>query len=301
MDKIPCPGCRTPLGPEMTSCPICLRPRSKYEITRAYAHLREEDSRRRRLPFKIAGWVLLAAAAGYGVWHARAPLLSAASAVRAKASRLAEESMDPKNLVKRGPEAPAASTGTYDAPAGGPAAAPEAAASPPGATPAAPPSGAPEPPAPDPKRQAVQPAVDAGATGPVRLQDLHLPTALSPSQWALYGRAYDLVTLKPASNAALAFSSSFGGTMATVTTDNVGRYAVVLPRLQEGSISVTSADARFATTVLCEPDIPYLTLPAEDRRSMARSAADGDVRPAALVDPTGDASLSRDLFLAPAR
>ncbi|MBI3563992.1 MAG: hypothetical protein HY079_02210, partial [Elusimicrobia bacterium] len=115
------------------------------------------------------------------------------------------------------------------------------------------------------------------------------------------GRAYDLTTLKPVGNAQLMFQSTNGGTVANVATDNFGRYAVVLPRLQEGAVVAVSADPRYATTVLDEPDIPYRTLSAEERRSIARSAVDGDVRPTAISDPAGDPSLSRDLFLAPAR
>lgn len=292
MDKIPCPGCRTPLDAEVTCCPICLRPRSKYEITRAYSHLREDASRRRKLPFIVLGWLLLAGAAGYAAWTYRVPLLSAVAAGRAKVTGFADYSMDPKNLVAKTAEAPATSTATVEAPVQPFASAPTA--------PAATPTGAavPPPPGPDPHRQAVQ----SVAPPPAKVEPLRMPAFNPASQWLMYGRAYDIVSLKPAENVQLLFQGGEGGgVIATVNTDELGRYAVALPKLQEGSISALAGDSRFAPLVYCESDIPYRTLPAEERRGLARSALDGDVRPAALSDTAGDGRLQRDLFLAPAR
>jgi hypothetical protein len=292
MDKIPCPGCRTPLDAEVTCCPICTRPRSKYEITRAYAHMREDASRRRKLPFIVLGWLLLAAAAGYAAWQYRAPILSAVAAGRAKVSGFADYSMDPKNLVAKTAETPAASTATVEAPVQPFASAPAApAATAPGTT-------VEPPPGPDPHRQAVMPT----AAPTPKAEPQRMPAFNPASQWLMYGRAYDIVSLKPAENVQLLFQGGEGGgVIATVNSDELGRYAVALPRLQEGSITALAGDSRFAPFVFCESDIPYRTLPAEERRALARSALDGDVRPASLSDTAGDGRLQRDLFLAPAR
>ncbi len=297
METIPCPGCRTPLGPEMTSCPICLRARSKYEITRAYAQLREDTARRKRLPFVIAGWLLAAGAAGYAAWSFRGPLLAAAASVRARAKRFADESEDARTLMGRAPAAPAAPP-AEPAPAAGtldpekPLAAPAASTAPAAAT-AAPPA------APAPVDVTAAPV--KRALTPVRLEDMRVPAYNAESQWLMYGRAYDVLTLRPASGVQLMFQGVEGAVVAAAMTDDEGRYIVVLPRVQEGSLAAMSGDPRYEPVVLCESDIPYGTLSADERRSLARSAQDGDARPAALSDPAGEASLHRDLYLAPRR
>ncbi len=278
VDRIPCPGCHTPLDAQITCCPICLRPRTKYEITRAYARLREEAARRRKQPFIVAGWLLLAVGAGYAFRQFRRPILGAIAAARAKASAFIDYSMDPRNL--------APSVRTPPAPAPVPAPAVQS------------------PPEPGPASQAAAtarfPAVPG--PGPSRVEDLRMPSINPTTQWTLYGRAYDLESLRPAANVQLVFQTGDAmGISETVVTDPLGRYAAALPRLQQGSASVLSADARYAPTVLCEPDIPYRELSAEDRRALAHGARDGDVRPAALTDPAGESALKRDLFLAPSR
>lgn len=277
----------------MTSCPICLRPRSKYEITRAYAQMREDATRRRRRPFLVAGWLLAAGGAGYALWFFREPLGTAVAAARARAARFADDSMDARKLAGRPSAAapasePAAAPASFDpekplsAPVTSSSVAVAAAA-----------------PAPVPAQGAVMPA--RRPVGPVRLEDLHVPVINPANQWIMYGRAYDLVSLKPATGVQLMFQSGESGVTATASTDDEGRYAAVLPRLQEGSLAALSADPRFVPTILCEPDIPYGTLSADERRSLVRGAQDGDARPAVLSDPAGEESLRRDLYLAPRR
>ena len=41
-NTLPCPGCHTPLSPEDTGCQVCMRQRTRQEIMRGYAKLREE-------------------------------------------------------------------------------------------------------------------------------------------------------------------------------------------------------------------------------------------------------------------
>src|SRR5579885_3207392 len=98
MDQLPCPGCRTLLNMEDTSCPICLRPRSKYEITRAYAELREAKARARRRPFIVLAVLLAAGGAGREVYLRRAALSSAASSAYSRVSAFAARETDPRNL-----------------------------------------------------------------------------------------------------------------------------------------------------------------------------------------------------------
>ncbi len=294
MDQIPCPGCRTPLDAEVTCCPICLRPRTKYEITRAYSHLREDASRRRKRPFFAAGWLLLAGAAGYGVWRWRAPLLGAFESARAKVYGFADYSMDARNLIPKTAE-PAAGPST--------AVAAPAPAAPPFTTPP-PAPGAVAKPAPAPAAAMPPTSGPAAAEAPaVKREELRMPIINPAFQWTMFGQAFDLTTLKPAARVQLVFQAGEnGGTAATAMTDESGRYAAALPRAaQIGPLSLLVSDSRYVPTVLCESDIPYRTLTAEERRQMARSAQDGDIRPAALTDVSGEATQHRDLFLAPAR
>ena len=127
METIPCPGCGTALNLSDTGCPICLRGRSKYEITRAYAKLREEKSRRRRLPFIVLGILLVAGGIGRLVYLQRARIAQASGSARARVARFVDEAGDPANYAAH-PPAKEASPAQDPAPA---------AASPPAAAPAA--------------------------------------------------------------------------------------------------------------------------------------------------------------------
>jgi hypothetical protein len=62
--SLPCPACQTPLPPEATGCQICLRSRTKQEIMRGYAKLRDEKTRKRRRPYKILAAGALLGASG---------------------------------------------------------------------------------------------------------------------------------------------------------------------------------------------------------------------------------------------
>src|SRR5580700_2861948 len=75
VETIPCPGCRTDLEPSATVCPICLRPRGKLEITRAYATLRLAEKQRRQRPFLVAGYLLAAAAASWLLYRFHDPIV----------------------------------------------------------------------------------------------------------------------------------------------------------------------------------------------------------------------------------
>lgn len=108
MEHLPCPACHTPLPPEATGCHICLRPRSKQEIMRAYARLREEKARRRILPIKILVVALILGGAAKLSRDHQTEIKAAAATAREAVNRWSEEMTDAKRYAKRPADAPAA-------------------------------------------------------------------------------------------------------------------------------------------------------------------------------------------------
>jgi hypothetical protein len=130
---------------------------------------------------------------------------------------------------------------------------------------------------------------------------LPLPPLESSTQWAIYGRVYDLITLRPVAEVQLNFQANAGGGAGYAQTDEYGRFAAVLGRLPEGSYEIHASRPDYASSVLYEPDIPYSKLSLEARREMAQTALEGDIPLPPLTDVTGDDSMRRDLFLVPRR
>jgi hypothetical protein len=289
MATIPCPGCRTALEPSATVCPICLRPRDKKEIIRAYATLRAMEKQRRLRPFVLAGYVLAAGATGCLLYRYHEPIIAASISARASASRFVDLSMDTAD--------PAVSRAAALTPA--PAQTP---------VPAQTPSGAPSSPAAPPQ---VPRPVALTQTSPVEVAgsranvaDLPLPAFDPATHWVFYGRVYDLTTLLPVPNAQLAFTAIQGdnrGSAGIVRSDADARFSITLPRLAEGSFEIRSSRSGYAAPALYESDIPYASLPLADRRDIVRSAQDGDMTLASLKDVAGESSVRRDIFLAPSR
>ena len=273
-----------------------MRPRGKLEITRAYATLREMEKQRKKRPFVIAGRLAAAAAIGGVLFRFQAQILSNASSASAFITKFMNDSLYPAApsavpSAVPGSAARAASPSQSDA-SRSPSAFPSAAAlatKPSQASPA-PAAAAPR----SPKR-------------PVHVEDLALPAIDASWQWVFYGRVFDLMTLLPVPDAQLSFApvtayqrtgtDGFGP-----KSDKDGRFAATLSRLPEGgSYEIHASRAGYASTVLYESDIPYATLPLAERRQIARSAQDGDMTLPPLTDITGEASMRRDIFLAPAR
>lgn len=287
METIPCPGCRTELGPEITACPICTRPRSKYEITRAYATLRAMKERRRRRPFIIAAWVLGLGSVGWAVREYRVPLAEAYAAARTRAARFVDQARDPARVAAHSPLIPSAPQFT-------PPAAPTVNSyRPPGllTAPAAPsPAAAPIPAAPPP------PATLSEAPRRRPRGDLQILNPLEPSQWVLRGTVYDIETLRPAP--AVALSVRYGDRSAVdVTTDEDGRYLAVLNRVPDGGYDVLNHSYGYVHGVFSESDIPYAQLDKDERAGMADSARAGDVHPTPISDIIGEDAIHRDLFV----
>lgn len=291
MEKIPCPGCRTELDFEVTTCPICLRPRSKYEITRAYSSLRADQTRRRRQPFIVAGWLALAGAIAFAGFRFKAPLSAAAAAARARFKKFSEEATDPRRLSTHASDAP---------PAPAPADTGPAQSAPP------PPAGqavaAEAPAAPSAPQGAVK---GRGAVMPQRVRptgDALMPPYDPNFQWGLKGRVYNLLTLKPAPMTSLVVRNANGGMAAAINTDEDGRYAVVLTRLAQGGYEIAASGGGWYPAAFYESDIPYAQLSASERQEMAdNAAASGESHPTPLSDITGEPFLRRDIFLVPQR
>lgn len=278
MDTIPCRGCGTILNLSDAGCPICLRGRSKYEITRDYAQLREDKSRRRRRPFVILGALLVLGAAGRMVFLHRERIARTYGRAHARVTRFMDEAGDPANYAPH----PIAKSAAPDEP---PAPAP-AGGSPPTSGSA---------PAPEQKNPSAK-------APPIEVPDLVVP-AMEPNRWAVYGRVYDLKTLRPAGNVGVTFVHSMGGASYLSrgsVSDADGRYMVVFERSKfPGGYEAACNDARYLRPVFQEADIPYATLPAADRQSLLDSARSGDMHSTPFEEITGEDSRRLDLFLAP--
>lgn len=295
METIPCPGCRTALGPEVTVCPICTRPRSKYEITRAYATLRAEQARKRKRPFIIAAYLLGAGAIGWLGFRFRAPLTAALTAARGRLRGFMDHATDPAHLTTQAAANASDEAEMPEAPvtAAAPAPAAQAAQAAPGAVPSHPAAAV----------NANAPAV-AGAVMPVRPRpkgDLPIGALDTENQWALRGWVYDLVTLEPAPSVSFSVRGPGGGLMGAFTSDLDGRYLVVLPRLSEGGFEIVGSGPGYASSVYYESDIPYAQLSASERKEMAANGRVGDNHSSPVSDIIGEDSIHRDLFVVPRR
>jgi hypothetical protein len=271
------------MGLEQEVCGACRRPRDEREIEDGREMIRRLAEKRRRRPFVIARWAAFAAVLGLA-FLGRGLFFARTSALRDEFHR------EKENLDKQ-----------YGTSA---TAAPQAAAATPAAplhlsiVPSAPVPAAPVPAAPVPAR-----ASETRAAAPSEsVPDLPLPPIDLASQWVFYGRAYDLISLRPIAGAELTVAPARNDSWnATAKSDAYGRFRLILPRLPEGSWEVHGSHPNYEAPVLYEPDIPYARLPLAKRRGIVREAQDGDVPLPALTDVVGEASVRRDVFLAPRR
>lgn len=274
---IPCPGCGTRLNLSDPGCPVCLRKRTKYEITRGYTQVRADAVRRRRLPFKIIGSLAVLLALGRAASLRRVQMRDAASAVRARITRIVDDARNPETYAasKRPPlETPP------------PAPVPQGEPPPAYAAPAA--------------ATTVSPITTAPASPP----DLP-PPAPTPGNWVVHGRVFDLRTLAPAPGVHIHFLSSDpegDASRWSVQSDSDGRYSIMLARQANAAgYDVLCDDGRYFPTVFHESDIPYARLPKPDRAALIAGAASGDIHSTPLADIIGTESRRLDLFLASRR
>jgi hypothetical protein len=287
---IPCPGCKTELNLADPGCPVCLRGRSAQEIARGYARVRAEDVQRRRRPFVALAYFVAAAAVACAGIEYREPILDVMHRLSAKAAHFYDQNSDPAYIAPhykpQAPAAPADSRPAEPNPSSAPLSAP------------APTPGSMVPPAIIRRIASPAPAVAAPR---LAAAEPPLPHA-EPSQWILHGRVYDLATLEPIAGAQLtAKTGDAGGPFFTANAD--GYYAVVLPRStsDNSGYGLENRDPRYATEAQFESDIPYRSLPAEDRTRLIRNAQENELHPGPIVDIAGEESRQRDVFLSPRR
>ncbi len=271
------------------ACPICLRPRSKDEITESHEELRLQEEKRRKRRLNLIVGLAAGAAIVYGSWHLWHPMFGVYSWAKSKAAHFAEEATNPRNYMVQPPSSMQSARDAQPSP--------EPARRRIAATPFA---------GNTPRRtdEATVPSLSFGnapatAAGSGLNQPDNSALLFNPAtHWAVSGKVYDLLTLEPLVKVLIAFKGDNGFTLSTAMTDGTGSYLVVLPRNIEGSFTAETTAPRYARIVLCEPDIPYRELSLEKRRELVNSAQDGDLHRAPFKEIVGESSEQRDLFLA---
>lgn len=277
-DALPCPGCHTPLPPEATGCQICMRARTRQEIMRGYAKLRDDKARKRRRPFQILAAVLLL---GGGGWLARTHgdrLTAAASEAGGAIARWADDMRNPSNYAMK--------TAPPPEPAPQPPAAPGA--------PVAPESAMRSQLFPE-DHQTPAPAVDAPAKAPERPAG---PKPLEKNAWRVSGTVYDLASLDPVPGAEVAFLLDEKEPRSAVTDEN-GAYEVDLPKGDGWTVHVIAPDRRRGQILDLDPS--YRVRDADERRAVLENVTDGDLIPAPVGWKRSSSRVKLDLFAIPNR
>jgi hypothetical protein len=246
--------------------------------------MREMKKQQQKRPYIIAGRLLAAGAAGWLLFRFHAPLIAAAASAKAQAVRFMDEQLA-SAVPRPATPAPAADAPSAQAPQTAPAPVPMPVAAPSAPAPVAAAAASPE---------------KAAPAAPVA--DLPIPSINSAYEWVLYGRVYDLITLRPVTDARLTIGgSSYGSMGGFAVSDSEGRFMARLARSQQVSYEIHAARDGYVSPALYESDIPYASLSLKDRRAIVTSAQDGDITLPPLTDVTGEDSMRRDVFLAPSR
>jgi hypothetical protein len=259
-----CPGCRSPMSLDQEVCAACRRPRDEQEIENGRELVRQRAEKRRNRPFVVV-YLAIGAVALVAAFQNRAFFAARAAGLSADVRREMREieTADPKPKTAEG------------------AAAISLLGGPPSARPAAP--------------------AAAGAASGSGADDLPIPPLNPTEQWAVYGRAYDLITLLPVAGAQLNFQMAGSTLCPKVKTDAFGRFVVVLPRLGASGFDIHASHPSYAAAALYESDIPYPALPLAKREELANEAQDGDMALPALTDSSARDAVRRDVYLAPRR
>ncbi len=283
-DSLPCPGCHTPLPPEATGCQVCMRARTKQEIVRGYAKLRDDKARRRRRPFQILAVLIALGALGkiYLVYGDK--IRTVTGKVARAVGRRIDDMRDPKNYAGKPEDAPPPNSNPADAK---PAAAPGA---------PVPPESAlrnqlfpPDSPAPSPQPAAVPTPPPASGSG---------PQPLDKNAWRVSGIVYDLATLDPISGAEITFLYKDRSPV-TVKTDETGAYEADLPKGEGWNVNVKAPGHRRGG--LLDIDPPYNVRDADERRATLEHITDGDLAPSQVGWKTSKSRVKLDLIAVPQR
>lgn len=278
--KVPCPGCGTMLEVTDSGCQLCLRGRSKGEILRDIQKFKAAEKAAKQRPWKILGSILLLSGIGYLVWANKARLSAATASVRAKASRFADDAMNPGRLVKPPPPAPPTQAPEPSAPSAPAAAVAAAPASTPDAT----------------ASRAPAPAEDA----PAQTWELP-PTDMSgdAGSWLVRGFVYDLARVRPIPGAEVVYRERVDGTITRTIADASGYYHVRVNKRSDYLVEVRAQGFRAAP--LEESDPPYRAQ-SKTARAKAISEAQGYTSDSALISWNENIEdVRQDLVLVPSR
>lgn len=232
-----CPGCQSPLDPSATSCNVCLRNRTRQEMFRGMREVKNEETRRGRRPLVIGAAVLLLSIGGFLLWSHRAEVAS----WKSKASDFKDRVLMTASSEQGSPG------GHLDAKKLSPAAALEE------VRPSAPPPAPPAPPA----AAKITPEPQYTTTLPSKYRKNGRPNAEPGEGWAISGLAYGLLDLQPAAGALVTFTDKNSGKVFKAATNVKGRYALMLPAIDEGGYAVAVRHKWYRENFLDEMDPPY--------------------------------------------
>ncbi len=259
-----------------------MRARTKQEIVRGYAKLREDKARRKRRPFQILAVLLVLGASGkiYLLYGDR--LRAGASLLASEIGRRIDDMRDPKNYAGTPDDAPPPNSNPADAKT-------------------APPPGSPVPPEsalrnqlfpPDAPASAPQPSA---APAPVRTSG---PLPLDKNSWRVSGIAYDLATLDPIPGAEIIFLYKDRSPMVLKTDEN-GAYEVDLPKGEGWTVNLKAPGHRRGGVIDIDP--PYNVRDADERRATLEHITDGDLAPSQVGWQTSKSKVKLDLIAVPQR
>jgi len=271
-DMLPCPGCHTPLPLEATGCQICMRARTKQEIMRGYAKLREDKARRQRLPIKILAVILILGGGGKLFLTYQERITAAAGSASGKISRWADDMRDPSHYSGRQPAA------SSEAPA-----------------PAAPADPLRTQTFSDSAKPAKAPAPAPGAT-PAVAASPPAPKPLVKNAWRVTGTVYDLATLAPVPKALIVFKHE-GMPTVEATTDEQGAYEADLDKKDGWSVSLKAPNYRRGQILDIDP--PYRVRDADERHAAFDHLTDGDLIPVQVGWKRTSSRVRLDLVAAP--
>lgn len=277
-DTLPCPGCHTPLPPEATGCQICMRSRTRQEIMRGYAKIREDKARRRRRPFQLLAAVLLLGAGGWLFKTHGARLTAAASAAGGAIVRWADDMRNPSHYAMQA--APKPEPKPEPPPAPGAPVAPESAMRS---------QLFPE------DHQPPTPPADAPSKSPERPAG---PKPLSKNAWRVSGTVYDLASLNPVPDAEVTFLLDEKEPR-SARTDEYGAYEVDLPKGDGWTVHLVAPERRRGQILDIDPS--YRVRDADERRAVLENVTDGDLIPAPVGWRRSASKARLDLFAIPNR
>lgn len=269
--SIQCPGCGTDLEPAATSCPTCLRPRSRQEIFSGYSQARDEESERKGKPLRILRNILalgLLAAGGVVLvkreWSTPSHLMKAVDSIAQTTGRYRQGSAEANPDPTPVPSPPAL-----------PAAAPES-----------------------------TPATKSSASGTPTKQDAAQEKPREPEetpQWTVSGKVFWFLNLKPVGHATLIFKDKNSGNSVRSLSAPNGDYKADLPPLEEGGYEVT-VYVKSKSRLFIEDTVgPSVRQYSQERR---KEEADdhlrqGGVLHVPLLLPAGVMNLRYDVALLP--